>query len=218
MKRKLVNQAGLLAFVLSLCGASMAAAQDAEPSSAREGFVLRLSAGPGIAQSEIDDEGQNIKFSGVGADFNVAAGGVVADDVVIHATLAGWRLPAPAMELTHGPATFANDYDGSVQVTMLGAGVTAYFWDDFYLSPSLGLARLGASSDNGVDENSDVGAALDLTLGKEWRTSPSWSIGVAAALGLHYIRDANFDSDYRGGSVGVRFSATFSRGLAESVR
>lgn len=209
MKRNSIQIAGVLAFVLSLGVASSAAAQEGESSSQRQGLWLRLSAGPGVAQTAIDDEGQEIKFDGVGADFNLAVGGKIRDSLAVHATLAGWYLSRPTLELTYGPATFADEYAGGLRMTMLGAGVTAYFGDGFYVSPAVGFAILDASSKRGRDQESDVGGSLDLTTGKEWRVSPSWSIGAAAALGMHYIPDSSFDTDYTGGSVGLRFSATF---------
>jgi hypothetical protein len=208
MKCKPVHITGVLAVVFALCFASSATAR-ADERPIREGFVLRLSAGVGVAQTEIDDGDSHIKFGTVGADFNVAAGGVVADDLIVHATWAGWLIPDPTMEISHGPATFESEHSGSVRVALLGAGVTAYFWDDFYVSPSLGLATFSSNSRSGADEGSDIGAGLDFTLGKEWRVDSRWSIGAAAAVGLHYIPDNRFNSSYRGGNLGARFSATF---------
>jgi hypothetical protein len=210
MKRKRLCLVGVLVLVLSLCVASSAAAQGYGPSPTRDGFFLRLSAGFGAAQSGLEQDGTKITIGNPGsADLNFAIGGIVSDNLAVHGTLAGWRISDPEVELSSGSTSQSDTLDGSVQLTLIGAGITAYFGDNFYFSPSIGAAMLAVES-NGETEESDMGYGLDLTFGKEWWVSPSWSIGAAAALGVHKIPDEDLEPDYEGGNLAVRFSATFN--------
>jgi hypothetical protein len=57
----------------------------------------------------------------------------------------------------------------------------------------------------------DLGFALDLTLGKEWWVGGSWGLGVAGAFGFHSVPQSE-DSDLRweGFDLALRFSATLN--------
>lgn len=211
MKRDRLCRVGVLTLVMSLCFASSAAAQGYGPSPTRDGFFLRLSAGFGAAQTGLEQNGGEVTFSDTGsADLNFAIGGIASDDLAVHGTLAGWRISDPEVEFSSGGASQTGELDGSLQLTLIGAGITAYFGDNFYVSPSIGAAMLTAELDGSDADDSDVGFGLDLTFGKEWWVSSSWSIGAAAALGVHKIPDEDFDPDFEGGNLALRFSATFN--------
>lgn len=213
MKRKRVCLIVGLTLVVTLCLASSAAAQGYGPSPTRDGFFLRLSAGFGAAQTGFKQNGGELTVSDTGsADLNIAIGGIVSDDLAVHGTLAGWMITDPEVELSGSSFSFSGTMDGTLQMTLIGAGITAYFGDNFYVSPSIGAAMLTADADDGDGEveDSDTGLGFDLTFGKEWWVSSSWSLGAAAALGLHKIPIEDIEPDYEGGSLALRFSATFN--------
>lgn len=65
--------------------------------------------------------------------------------------------------------------------------------------------------DVSIDENeTDPGFAFDATVGKEWWVGGSWGLGLAGSFGYHSIPDDVVDSNWKGPSFGLRFSATLN--------
>jgi hypothetical protein len=207
-RRSLVTS--ILVGAATLCLFSSTSYADDPRAQSHDGFLLRLSMGPGFASTTIEGDSSSFSYSGSGADINLAIGGMVAEDVAIHATIGGWSVFEPEAELTMGGASIGGQVnDVSLGLNTIGAGVTTYFAGNFYFSGSLGLAIL--SLDDGSDRSeSDEGVGVDLTFGKEWWVSKGWGLGVAGGLGLHSVPGANTDNSFQGGSLGVRFSATYN--------
>jgi hypothetical protein len=177
-----------------------------EPRAHDGGFFLRLSGGAGYATSSVDaDTGGavlNFKFSGVGGDMNFAIGGIVTENLALHGTLWGWVVSEPDLEVGNLKGEISED----LQLTAVGGGVTYYFMPvNIYLSGSAGAAWLSLE-----DAETDVGFALDLTLGKEWWVGNRWGLGFAGAFGYHSVPDGDIDQNWTGTSFGIRFTATMN--------
>lgn len=194
-----------LIFTLA-CG-FQSVAQAGGPKDHSGGFFLRLSAGGGYADTKLEDETASIKISGGGADVNLAIGAVVANNLAIHATLFGWGVSDPDVELAaEGTTLDSFTASGDVLLSAIGGGLTYYIMPiNIYLSGSVGVASIdfdGAETDSGV--------AMDLTIGKEWWVGNSWGLGVAGAFGYHSISDGDVDLKWEGSGVGLRFTATMN--------
>jgi hypothetical protein len=203
-------------FALSGLGAATSALAENLPREHDRGVFLRLSAGLGTAKSKIDDfvfEGgelgpNELEMSGMSGDINFAIGGVVARNLAVHATLAGWSVTDP--DLDFGEISVESD-DVTLGLSMFGAGVTYYIMPaNIYLSGSLGAAVLTLDVD-GDDAESDAGLGIDLTVGKEWWVGSRWGLGAALGANFHNVPSKDFeDQDFSGSSFAARFSATFN--------
>ena len=138
-----------------------------EPRQHDKAFFLRLSAGIGAANAEVDDigfSGEDLELSGMSGDANFAIGGMVSRNLALHGTLGGWTVSDPDVEV----GGFEGESDDTIlSLGMFGAGLTYYIMPvNMYLSGSIGAATLTLDVD-GDEEESDTGIAMDLTIGKE---------------------------------------------------
>jgi hypothetical protein len=179
----------------------------AEPRAHDGGFFLRLAAGGGTSNSKIEEGGDDIELRGTSGSFDVAVGAVLARNLAVHATLGGFGLVDPTVEF-NGREESTDDV--TLTMSMVGGGVTYYFGDsNTYVTASAGAGRLTFEFD-GDSEDSDTGLAVDVGIGKEWWVSDRWGIGVSGTVGFHDIPPGDADSNFKGRSVAVRFSATFN--------
>lgn len=176
-----------------------------------EGFFLRLSGGAGPAGSEIEVDSDRIKMDGIGADLEVAIGGIVAPNLAVHGTIWGWMITDPDAEIElSGLPPASGTIDGDFSLSAVGAGLTYYFMPvNIYLTGSLGIGQLSFDI-GGLTLDSDTGFSLEAAVGKEWFVSDRWGIGVAVGITYHTISDADVDENWSGISIPVRFSATLN--------
>ena len=172
-----------------------------------DGFFLHLSAGAGTANTEIDVPGAKTKFDGSTGDLNIAVGAVVAKNLAIHATVFGWLVSDPDIEVDSLGSGTAN---GDLDLTAYGAGLTYYFMPvNIYVSGSLGTGTLSFDSSFGESET-DNGLVGELTVGKEWWLGGSWGMGVSGSFGFHSIPDGDVDENWSGNSFALRLSVTMN--------
>jgi len=170
------------------------------------GFFLRLSAGGGAAKTEITYQGSTEEFSGGAGDFNFAVGGIVSPNLALHGTLWGWLLSDPEYRVDN----FTAQTNADVTLTAVGGGITYYFMpSNFYLSGSVGMGTLSLDA-GGVSLETDAGAVIDVTLGKEWWVGNRWGLGAALGFGYHSIPDGGVDAKWSGPSFALRFTATYN--------
>ena len=174
-----------------------------------DGLFLRLSGGFGGASTDATDEfGDKLEFSGLSGDANFAIGGMVSRNLALHGTFWGWAISDPDVEINNDDQ---GELDGSLTMSAIGGGVTYYFMPtNLYLSGSLGLGQLELDIENVGDADTDWGLVFDATIGKEWWVSANWGLGLAGGFGFHSISEDNFDDNWSGVSLGLRFSATFN--------
>jgi hypothetical protein len=170
------------------------------------GFFLRLSTGIGYAQSEFGDPA-SIKLYGASGDANIAVGMVVLPNLALHATLFGWALSEPTVEIGGS----SGDFPGDATVGSFGIGLTYYLMPvNIYLSGSAGISKLQVEVLGAITGETDDGPAFDVTLGKEWWIGGNWGLGVAGGFGYHSVPDKDVDENWSGYSLGVRFTATLN--------
>ncbi|MFH1144165.1 MAG: hypothetical protein V1774_06450 [Candidatus Eisenbacteria bacterium] len=204
---------------LIVCGILLMTAADAlaqnQPRQHDRGFFLRMSAGIGSASTGEDFPtgfgDVDLDASGLSGDANFAIGAIVSPNLALHATLMGWSVVDPDVEI--GGIGFETD-DVTMSLSGFGAGLTYYVHPaNIYFSGSVCAATLELEArreNTTVTAESDTGVAFDFTVGKEWWVGDRWGLGLAGDFGLHSIPDAEADGDLSGTNFGVRFSATYN--------
>ena len=179
-----------------------------------DGFLLRLSTGLGHADSEIDDPVGNgeTQLDGTAWDWNVAIGGVVAENLAIHGTFFGWWVDDPDLKITGDGLSSAGEFQGHLTMSAIGGGITYWLMPvNIYFSGSFAAAKLYLDDAySPYDSDSDTGIAGDFTVGKEWWVGPTWGIGFAGGMSWHSIPDGGISEDWTGQSFVMRFSSTFN--------
>jgi hypothetical protein len=188
--------------------ASLAATAWAGPRDHDGGFFLRLSGGYGTVTTLHDIGETDQEVSARTADVNVAIGGMVTPNLAIHGTLFGWSwfTPHPEISLYGSSETLVSN----VSLESIGVGLTYYIMPiNTYISGSIGAA--GLTFDKGYTRGeTDMGPAIDLTMGKEWWVSDSWGLGVAAGFGYHSVPERGEEGDWTGWSLGIRFTSSYN--------
>jgi hypothetical protein len=197
---------------IAICGAVLiiGLAGPATAGSPREhdGFFLRLSAGAGAANTELDIPGAKTELDGGSGDINIAIGGIVARNLAIHGTLFGWLVSDPDVTIEGLGSGTAENTD--LDLSAFGGGLTYYFMPvNIYISGSAGAGQLTVDTPAGEADTKN-GFVGEITLGKEWWVGGSWGLGVAGAFGFHSIPDKDVDEDWKGTSFAIRFSATLN--------
>jgi hypothetical protein len=184
-----------------------AAASAGEPRVHDGGFFLRSTVGGGYARTADEEEGDRIALKGVSGTFDVAIGAMVKKNFAVHATLGGWSLVDPTVELNGQEAVIK---DAATTVILIGGGFTYYLGpSNTYLTASVGASTLTFDFE-GESHESGTGVAFEVGLGKEWWVSDRWGLGVSGTAGYHSVPTSDSASHFKGPSFAVRFSATFN--------
>ncbi len=171
------------------------------------GFFLRMTAGGGGGSTSVDDSVDKLEFSGGAAEFSIAIGGIITENLALHGSLYEFTMFDPDIKFN---GTTLGQGDGEISMSGVGAGVTYWFMPvNFYLTGTLGVGTLRVDS-GGSSDTSDAGLALELALGKEWFVSDRWGLGIGAGFTFHSIPDGGIDENWSGTSFILRFSATFN--------
>jgi hypothetical protein len=153
----------------------------------REGVYLRLTSGVGfslVKTSKID-----VDTSALGGAIGVALGGSIASRLVAYGELSAQYAPTATRKRHDGTTS-----DIDLTQATLGAGMAYYVASGVYVAGALTAALVYGENDDGGGIVSGLGVGVSGTLGKEWRVSPSWALGVASQL--HVIRAGEEDANY----------------------
>lgn len=177
-----------------------------------DGFYLSLAIGFGyqnidFVTNDYDDETSNI--SGTATDMDVKIGGRIANNLLLHLTLAG---------MTPTDSYSDDDEEYKTNMSLLGIGATYYFMDNFLATASLGISQFRFSDDiatfdatvkTNPGKYSQSGFGFQLGFGKEWWVSENWGIGATAALmyGFAYNLEDTRDGSL---SISARLTATWN--------
>lgn len=184
-----------------------------EGSYTHDGFFLRFCTGLGsgtFTGERMGERGQQ-RFQGALGSFELAVGGAVREDLIVHATIISAGLPQPDFQ-THGDGF--PDEGSDVTVGFLGVGVTYYLSNNIYLSGSLGGNNIifhepGKESTLKLQGDS---VSATVQVGKEWWVSENVGMGVAAqaqAGGLIYEQEGK-ESDWGYFNYGLLLSLTYN--------
>ena len=150
---------------------------------------------------------------GLSASFELAVGGALKENLILHGSL--------AFQNVHNPRRYVNELrdvhwdninTGSV---MLGGGLTYYLMPaNMYVTGIVGVMGMGESRNGSNALRSRAGVGSTLSFGKEWWLGPQGAWGMGAALrGMFYTTQANIFNDLErvyGADVGLVFSTTMN--------
>jgi hypothetical protein len=184
-----------------------------------DGFFLRLAIGMGGGALGGDDhtlEATETGVSGFGLATDIAIGGAIVENLILHADIYQVTLFNPTVHVDDEDAGDADEVGDSygvgqdVRMAGLGIGVTYYFMPvNVYLSGSIGLGQAVFEGDHGDTEGSDLGFGFNAMIGKEWWVGADWGIGAAAQL-LVISAEDDVLGNINGLAAGVLFSATYN--------
>ncbi|MEY4515229.1 MAG: hypothetical protein RLZZ450_7351 [Pseudomonadota bacterium] len=188
-----------------------------------EGFFLRLSLGVGAASTSYREQVEgnrvsDIKTRGLAISFDVAVGGRVVENFILHGNL------------SFSGASSNREIDGiknrsysslGTSLWMLGAGGTYYFMPtNLYLTLAVGSGGFVETRDYGdfaLDEEqieSGAGFASSLAIGKEWWVGGRGEWGIGGSItGMFYavpIDVGGVKSTALGNVISLAFSATLN--------
>ena len=161
------------------------------------GAFVRLSAGLGYLRADFaqDQAGEDHdtsfagSFSGTAVALGAAVGAPVSDHLVVFGELLGTFLRDPTAATTGHPGLDSQTWGGTYGLVSIGPAVSYYFEQSYiYVTGALTLTRLFGKE---IDGKNGLGA--NLGIGKEWRATTNWGIGVLAGL-----QAASADDKYRG--------------------
>lgn len=175
---------------------------------AHDGFFIRPELGAGYVHSSASKTGNDLAIFGSGADFSLAVGGAISENLILAVHLYSTQASDPDVELNGLEASTSDTTSGLVG---LGPQLTYYFMPvNLYVSGTLALTRVVVES-NGADANTELGVGARLSVGKEWWVSDNWGLGLAAHLGLSSNEDKGANAARFGTwTSGVSFSATYN--------
>jgi hypothetical protein len=169
------------------------------------GGYLRPDLGFGYVSASSSSNDASI--SGAAATFGIAAGGAVAEDVIL--AFHFWDVVATNPTLSAGGAT-VNNADATLTIIAFGPQITTYSTDDLYFSITPSLTRATLSS-QGVDSSTNWGFGARAALGKEWWVSDHWGLGLAAHFSLSINQDSGSNAPtWTGWGATLAFSATYN--------
>jgi hypothetical protein len=192
----------------------------ADHSETHDGFFLRLSTGIGFASVKGDSDNSGT-FKGATGQGSIAVGGMIVDNLAIHADFFATTLFNPDYEINGTTSSTPNNFEVAMRAATVGAGLTYYFMPvNLYLTASLGIAYVSTEvsyTSGGVSfkntYESETGLGLNVMLGKEWWITDNWGLGVAGQL-IYFnipVKDKDSASDnFSGASFGALFSATYN--------
>lgn len=174
-----------------------------------DGFFLRVAPGFGWNTTSSESRGNEIELSGVSGLFNLAIGGAVAQDLILHLDVSGVRTSDPKVEI-NGTEQAADV--GSSSTSLLAIGMTYYFSSNMYVTGAVGMAKSKKES-GGIEYTTDTGYGVNAMIGKEWWVSDNWGVGVAGQFLYTNCPDKGINgvsSDVKSTSFGVLLSATYN--------
>ncbi len=178
-----------------------------EPREHDEGFYLRLAPGFGSATSKVEEGGDSLEIGGAAGVFDVAVGMTVSPNFIVHANVGAFAVIDPTFKVN---GVDFETTDVTFTLSMFGAGVTYYVGEsNIFLSGSVGAASLGIEYE-GESANSDLGLALQASVGKEWWVGDKWAIGVAGVVNYHSVNDSDVDEKWKGTSFGGQVTFTMN--------
>ncbi|MFZ2950163.1 MAG: hypothetical protein WA003_11810 [Desulfuromonadaceae bacterium] len=173
-----------------------------------DGFFLRIAPGFGWNTTSSDTGGIERELSGVSGMFNVAIGGAVAQDLILHLDVSGVGTSDPE-EKINGTERSSNVSSSSTSLAALG--MTYYFPSNVYVTGAVGIAK-SRNKSGGIKDTTDNGFGVNVMVGKEWWVSDNWGIGVAGQFLYTNCPDKVVGDtfDVKSTSVGILFSATYN--------
>ncbi len=201
----------LLTVILAASWAAPAAAQvpAGDPTVHRHlGFFLHLDLGLGALASSASTPIGDVKLSGGGGNFSIAAGGAVAENFILAGHIWDHVVSDPKVEVGGISGTATNSTLGLVGY---GLNLTYYFRpSNLYLSATPSVTVLTVKS-GGQSYDTEAGFGVQLAVGKEWWVSDHWGLGLNGQLAVASNKDKGAGAPTWGSAaIAIAFSATYN--------
>lgn len=184
-----------------------------EPNVHDRGFFLRTTLGPGWFSTRMREPDarftyERFRIEGAGLELGVAAGGIVAPNLAIHATATSLVSFAPRVHA--GSLSRAVDSPGVVLLGV-GPGITGFTPGNAYASVSFGglVAAFDFDAPTVVEPDTGYGFFFDLTFGKEWWTAPRTGVGIFGRVTGHRY-GTDYPEPFGGVTLSTGLSFTFN--------
>jgi len=181
-----------------------------------DGFYLSMGLGFGagtITDKIIQANEETLEFSGLAGIFDFKIGGVVAENLILHATLLSTSLNGPTVYSNKGGIKQSGG-DISIGEGMIGAGLTYYFMpSNIFISGSLGLGNFSVIENNKATSSTEQGFSFQIKVGREWWVSRNWGLGVGLSIGSTNVDSKstnNVEEQLSSFRFGLMFNATFN--------
>ena len=196
--------------MLSLTLVTASAARAGAPRT-HDGYFFRFSIGGGTANESIEPGGGVPKFelSGTAIDLDLAIGGMVKENLALHATVFGWSVTDPKAEQSPFPS---QTLSGTTILSAYGVGATYYLMPaNVYFTGSVGMGKVKFDFPSLlVGDETDYGLALTAGLGKEWWLGESFGLGVSGHVTYNSAKDSTLPENWSGTAFGLRASLTYN--------
>ena len=172
--------------------ASASGTETPPPSEASErhhrGFYARTHLGGGYRTASATVAGDELRVTGGGAGFGIAAGGAVAEDLIVVGEILGDVATNPSISGADGSVTA----DGSKMTFIaLGPGVTYYIMPaNVHLGLSVLLSKLSLSREGGASAQTQWGFGGAARVGKDFWLGQNIGIGVMGQVALAAMKDS----------------------------
>jgi len=182
----------------------------APPVYQHDGFYLHMHLGGGYTSMTATSNGDKFTLSGGSVAIGIAAGGVIAPNLILYGTFYDTVITDPNVAYNGVNAGVM----GGSSASLYGIGIGLAY----YLMP-VNVFFMGALTATKMDDsdsydnynyfNTDFGLGFQGQVGKEWWVARDWGLGVAAEVTLATMKDSyNQDVRWSGGSFSILFSAT----------
>jgi len=175
------------------------------------GFYLHLDIGYGYTSLSANYSDGKMSISGGSLAFGIAAGGVIAPNLILFGTFYGNVISDP--DISYGGVPSADGYGKDASVYGLGIGLAYYLMPvNVYFSGAISATWLKVEDSYYPDTylETNTGLGFQGKVGKEWWVWPGWGLGMAGQLTLSSIRASDVDNvRWTGASFSILFSATF---------
>jgi hypothetical protein len=180
------------------------------------GVMLRLAVGIGAGAIAQESGDTDTTYRGGAGLSSIAIGGSVAPNFALGADFFGFGLSNPDVYIEDTRVGSAGNT--TYRMSAVGLNGTYYVMPaNLYLSGSLGLGVNTVTRYTGYANRyttsrstSDAGLACAFMVGKEWKVSREWGLGLAGQLMIAGSKDSELmDTSYGNAAFGVLFSATY---------
>jgi len=183
-----------------------------QPVYQHDGFYLHLDIGYGYTSLSANYAGEKMTISGGSLAFGIAAGGVIAPNLILFGTFYGNVISDP--DVSYGGVPSTDGWGTDATVYGLGIGLAYYLMPvNVYFSGAISATWLKVEDSYYAQTylETNTGLGFQGKVGKEWWVWPGWGLGVAGQLTLSSMKSSDLDNvRWTGASFSVLFSATFN--------
>jgi hypothetical protein len=181
------------------------------------GVMVRLALGVGVGAIAQATGDLDTSYRGGAGLTSIAIGGAVSPNFALGADFFGFGLNDPEVYIDDTRIGYAGS-NTTYRMNAVGLNGTYYVMPaNVYLSGSLGFGVNSVTRYSGYSRSyttsrstSDAGLAAAFMVGKEWKASREWGLGVAGQFMLASSKDSeNANTRYGNAAFGVLFSATY---------